>query len=68
MAKEETLYTSIGQKIKDAEQRQIFGKPCLKINEKAFICFFQNEMVKSFYFLQFLLQSKHFNSQCCHCN
>ena len=45
MTKEETLYTSIGQKIKDAEQSQMFGKPCFKIKSKAFICFFQNEMV-----------------------
>ncbi len=45
MTKEETLYISIGQKIKDAEQTQLFGKSCFKINGKAFICFFQNEMV-----------------------
>ncbi|MBO9729531.1 MAG: hypothetical protein J7623_12915 [Chitinophaga sp.] len=45
MTTEETLYLSIGQKIKDAEQSQMFGKPCFKINGKAFICFFQNEMV-----------------------
>lgn len=31
--------------MKDAEQSQMFGKPCFKINGKAFICFFQNEMV-----------------------
>jgi hypothetical protein len=45
MTKEEKLYTEIGQKIKEAEQSQMFGKPCLKINGKAFACFFQNEMV-----------------------
>ena len=45
MSKEETLYTSIGQKLKGAEQSQMFGKPCLKINGKAFVCLFQNEMV-----------------------
>jgi len=45
MTKEEALYTSIGQKIEDAEQSQMFGKPCFKINGKAFVCFFQNEMV-----------------------
>jgi hypothetical protein len=45
MTTEEKLYTDIGQKIKDAEQSQMFGKPCFKINGKAFICFFQNEMV-----------------------
>jgi hypothetical protein len=45
MPKEETLYTSIGQNLKEAEQSQVFGKPCFKINGKAFACFFQNEMV-----------------------
>lgn len=45
MAKEETLYLSIGQKMKGAEESQMFGKPCFKVNGKAFICFFQNEMV-----------------------
>jgi hypothetical protein len=45
MTKEETLYLSIGQKLKDAEQSQMFGKPCFKIGGKAFISFFQNEMV-----------------------
>ena len=45
MTKEETLYLTIGQKIKSAEQSQMFGKPCFKINGKAFVCFFQNEMV-----------------------
>lgn len=45
MTKEETHYTSIRQKIKGAEQSQMFGKPCFKINGKAFVCLFQNEMV-----------------------
>lgn len=45
MTKEEALYTSIGQKLKKAEQSQMFGKPCFKINGKAFVCFYQNEMV-----------------------
>ncbi|MBX7204394.1 MAG: hypothetical protein K1X81_03115 [Bacteroidia bacterium] len=45
MTKQETLFTEIGQKIKGAEQGQLFGKPCFKINGKAFICFFQNCMV-----------------------
>lgn len=45
MTAEETLYLSIGQKIKGAEQSQMFGKPCFKTGGKAFICFFQNEMV-----------------------
>ncbi|MBK8582218.1 MAG: hypothetical protein LKM36_05485 [Flavobacteriales bacterium] len=45
MTTEETLYTAIGQNIKNAEQSQMFGKPCFKITGKAFICFFKNEMV-----------------------
>ena len=45
MTQEESLYISIGQSIADASQSQMFGKPCFKINGKAFICFFQNEMV-----------------------
>lgn len=42
---EEALYSSIGKEIPEAEQSQMFGKPCFKINGKAFVCFFQNEMV-----------------------
>lgn len=45
MSAEETLYLEIGLSIKGAEQSQMFGKPCFKINGKAFISFFQNEMV-----------------------
>ena len=45
MSKEEYLFIAIGQKMQDAEQSQMFGKPCFKIDGKAFICFFQNEMV-----------------------
>lgn len=45
MTDEQKLYVEIGTKLKDTEQSQLFGKPCFKINGKAFICFFQNEMV-----------------------
>ncbi len=45
MTKQETLYTAIGQKLKGAELSQMFGKPCFKVQGKAFCCFFQNEMV-----------------------
>jgi len=45
MTKEETQYIAAAQKVKGAEQSQMFGKPCYKINGKAFACFFQNEMV-----------------------
>ena len=45
MTKEEKLFTSIGLSMKDAIHGQMFGKPCFKINGKAFVCFYQNEMV-----------------------
>lgn len=45
MTNEETFYQGVGQRMKEAEQSQLFGKPCFKINGKAFVCFFQNEMV-----------------------
>lgn len=44
MSLQETAYLSIGHQLK-AEQSQMFGKPCFKINKKAFVCFFQNAMV-----------------------
>ncbi|PWS31316.1 hypothetical protein [Pedobacter paludis] len=45
MLEEENLYLSIGANIDGAIQSQMFGKPCFKINGKAFVCFFKNEMV-----------------------
>ncbi len=45
MKEQEQLYLEIGKKIKSAEQSQLFGKPCFKVNSKAFICFFKNCMV-----------------------
>lgn len=45
MTKEQDLYFSIGEGLENSEQSQMFGKPCFKINGKAFICLFQNEMV-----------------------
>ena len=45
MTKEEIFYIATGQKNQGAEQSQMFGKPCFKINGKAFVCFFQNCMV-----------------------
>lgn len=42
------LFTTIGEELskkKKVEASQMFGKPCLKINGKAFACFFQNEIV-----------------------
>lgn len=45
MTEQEMLYLETGQAIKGAEESQMFGKPCFKTDGKAFICFFQNEMV-----------------------
>ncbi|KAF5044420.1 hypothetical protein DSECCO2_492040 [anaerobic digester metagenome] len=45
MTTEEKKFTEIGLSIENAVQSQMFGKPCFKINGKAFVCFFQNEMV-----------------------
>jgi len=45
MTDAENLYISIGKKLKGAEESQMFGKPCFKINGKAFVCFFQNQLV-----------------------
>ncbi|MCB9232414.1 MAG: hypothetical protein H6581_12165 [Bacteroidia bacterium] len=45
MKEAETLYHQIGQSLADAEESQLFGKPCYKIGGKAFIAFFQQEMV-----------------------
>ncbi len=44
MTKEQAHYESIGNGL-NAEKSQMFGKPCFKVNGKAFICFFQNDMV-----------------------
>jgi hypothetical protein len=49
MKKEEQLYETISDsfvsKHPGVEKSQMFGKPCLKIDGKAFACFFQDEMV-----------------------
>lgn len=45
MTREESLYIEIGQRLNDTLQSQMFGKPCFKTGGKAFIAFFQNEMV-----------------------
>lgn len=45
MSKEEGLFISIGQKLKGAEQSQMFGKPCFKVKGKAFVCLFEDAMV-----------------------
>jgi len=45
MIDEHKLYLRIGQQLPKAEESQLFGKPCFKINKKAFFCFFQEKMV-----------------------
>jgi hypothetical protein len=45
MAKEESLYEAIGNSIDGVVSSQMFGKPCFKVNGKAFICFFENCLV-----------------------
>lgn len=45
MSPEEQLYLSVGESIEDAVRSQMFGKPCFKVNGKAFVSFFENEMV-----------------------
>lgn len=45
MTAEQQSFETIGQNLKDTGQGQLFGKPCFKAFGKAFICFFQNEMV-----------------------
>lgn len=45
MTQEELLYIKTGRNIQGSEESRMFGKPCFKIKGKAFVCFFQNEMV-----------------------
>src|SRR4051812_37682432 len=52
MSKEEELYLELGRKTKGAKESQLFGKPCFKVNGKAFICLFEKCMV-------FKLNGKH---------
>ena len=45
MSKEENRFHAVGEAIDQSERGQLFGKPCYKIGGKAFICFFEEEMV-----------------------
>jgi hypothetical protein len=45
MTKEEKAYTDAGEAVKNAEASQMFGKPCYKVNGKAFLCFFEKAAV-----------------------
>ncbi|MGB0391878.1 MAG: hypothetical protein ACPGRC_00835 [Salibacteraceae bacterium] len=45
MGVEEQKFEEVGASIPESTRSQMFGKPCFKIGKKAFVCFFQNEMV-----------------------
>jgi len=45
MTKEEELFTAIGLKVDGSAKSQMFGKPCFKVGGKAYVSFFQDEMV-----------------------
>lgn len=45
MTEEQQYFESIIEKTKEASVSNMFGKPCGKINKKAFVSFFENEMV-----------------------
>lgn len=41
----EKLFVETGGVLKGAEQSQMFGKPCFKVNGKAFMCLFDDCLV-----------------------
>jgi hypothetical protein len=45
MTEIESFYKKVGQSISGAQESQMFGKPCFKVNGKAFISLFDNQMV-----------------------
>ena len=45
MTSPEKLFHDSASSIKNAEASQMFGKPCYKVNGKAFVCFFNGDMV-----------------------
>ena len=45
MSDSETEFHKIGDAIDNAVRSQMFGKKCYKINNKAFVCLFQDVMV-----------------------
>lgn len=42
---EEELFNAIGQDIRGSVAGNLFGKPCYKLNNKAYLCFFEKSMV-----------------------
>jgi hypothetical protein len=45
MSSEHIFYLEVGHKITESVESQMFGKPCFKINGKAFTSFFNNCMI-----------------------
>jgi hypothetical protein len=45
MSKTEKLFVDLINKTEGAELSQMFGKPCGKLNKKAFLAFFEDEVV-----------------------
>ena len=45
MNPEQEYYLEVGRNIQGSVESQMFGKPCFKINGKAFISFFDNCLV-----------------------
>ena len=45
MTEAENCYLHIGQSLEGVELSKMFGKPCLKVEGKAFASFFEDEMV-----------------------
>lgn len=43
--KEEEYFVQIGNEIDGSIRSQMFGKPCFKIETKAFTCFYKDSMV-----------------------
>lgn len=41
----ESAFHEVGAGFPDADLSSLFGKPCYKVNGKAFICFFQDYLV-----------------------
>lgn len=45
MSSSKKLFENLIEQTEDAELSQMFGKPCGKLNKKAFIAFFEDEVV-----------------------
>jgi hypothetical protein len=41
MSREEEMFFETGKKLKEASEGKLFGKPCFKVNGKAFMCLFE---------------------------